>query len=93
MKKITIWTIECMNDSDAYDIRARTKKEAIQQLNHAGPQNSYGRTLYKRVYFGEDFFDMLVNCLGEWRGFYENHAEYDLLKVKGVDTSATLIDN
>ncbi len=65
--KVTYWTIECLNDSSAYDIRARTKKEALEKLELFG-QEGYDNVVKRITMRYNDGFELLDHCLGEDRG-------------------------
>ena len=67
--KLTYWSCEHLNDSQAYAIRTKTKREAVERRNE---ENSEGYELYgpptKIVMEYDDAFDMMSGCLSEDTG-------------------------
>ena len=68
--KLTYWVSECLNDSHAYNVRAKTKKEVVHQLREHYNASGYGPVKKVTVeYFGA--FDLLIECLSEDGGYWE----------------------
>ena len=61
--KVTYWVCKCW-DSEAYTIRTRTKKEAMEIRQAAGNQHALP---IKVTLEYRDAFDLLNECLGEDR--------------------------
>ena len=66
MANLTYWYAECIGDSDAYSIVAKTKKEAIAQREERGA-DSY-REPIKKTLFYKDAFDLFNWATGEGGG-------------------------
>lgn len=66
--KVTYWYSRCLDDSDAYSIRVRTKREAVARVQEAG--GGYGPVMKVTVEY-RDGFDLLQRCLGEGRLYEE----------------------
>jgi len=66
MANLTYWYCECIGDSDAYSIVAKTKKEALAQREERGP-DSY-REPIKKTLFYKDAFDLFNWATGEGGG-------------------------
>lgn len=65
--KLTYWSIECMEDSNAYDIRTKTKREALAKLaDHFDPEG-FASVVERITIEYADGFDLLDSCLGEGR--------------------------
>ena len=67
--KLTYWVSQCLNDSDAYNIRAKTKREVFDKLATCDP-DGYGPVKKVTVEY-DDGFDLMVQCLNEGRGYWE----------------------
>ena len=67
MPKLVYWVAPCLDDSSCYNIRAKTKKECIAQINQLDDPSSYG-PIVKHVIEYKDSFDLMYWCLGEARG-------------------------
>ena len=70
--KLIYWVAECLNDSHAYSIRAKTKKAVLAELasGKCAP-GDYGPV--KKVEFEyDDAFDLMNNCLCEGGGYWES---------------------
>ena len=68
--KLTYWIAECFDDSDAYNIRAKTRKEATAMLAKYHNPESYGPVKKVSVEY-LDGFDLVTMALGEGRGHWE----------------------
>ena len=68
MPKLTIWKIECTDDSDCYSIRARTKKAALAKYHELDQPESFGSEVIKEVYQYPDAFDLVDSFLSEMGG-------------------------
>jgi len=66
MATLTYWYCECQDDSDAYSIVAKTKKEAVLKRS----QHSEGRfePPVKKTIQYRDAFDLFSWCTGEGGG-------------------------
>jgi len=62
MPKLTYWVAQSLNDSAAYNIRAKTKKEALRQVGNDG---AYYGEVKKVVVEYRDGFDLMDQCLTE----------------------------
>lgn len=68
--KLTYWYAECLDDNDCYSIRAKTKKEALRQIEETN--KDYERSIYapsfgpveKIILSYEDAFDLMSACEG-----------------------------
>lgn len=63
MAKLTYWVAPCLQDSEVYSIRRRTRKEVVAALND-GTQNAnhFGAPMKVEVLY-KDAFDLAVQCL------------------------------
>lgn len=66
---LTYWVAQCKNDSEAYNIRRRTKKEVVEAVSKDYSPGSYTKPK-KVVVIYQDAFDLLCECMGEG-GVYE----------------------
>lgn len=73
MRRLTYWVMEARNDSSAYNVRARTKrdalKEAVKRFGNDWPEE-YGDPK-KVVVSYEAPFDLLEACLSPGAGYWE----------------------
>jgi hypothetical protein len=69
--KLTYWVANRLNDSQDYNIRAPTKREALAEL-HSGGWNpeDYG-PVHKVTVEYIDGFDLMEQCLSEDGGHWE----------------------
>ena len=65
MATLTYWCCECLNDSQAYNIRTKTKKEAL-QLREINGTESYGLPIKQTVKYS-NALDLLNFCMGEYK--------------------------
>ena len=78
--KLTYWTAPCLNDSDAYSLRYKTRKEAVQKLRECIAENDgdacdAGLGPVRRVTIEyRDAFDLLLECSDESRMWWETSA-------------------
>jgi hypothetical protein len=69
--KLTYWIAECLTDSHAYSIRARTKREVVAVLASGKYRASdYGSPKKVSVEY-ENAFDLMDQCMSEARGYWE----------------------
>jgi hypothetical protein len=72
MPKLTYWVCRQSEDSQCYNIRAKTKKEALAlKAKYERPSGDYPTTFEEPVkceVFYRSAFDLLVYCLSEARG-------------------------
>jgi hypothetical protein len=66
MATLTYWYCECIGDSDAYSIIAKTKKEATSARQLAGEE--YTRPPIKKTLHYKDAFDLFDWATGEGGG-------------------------
>ena len=71
MATLNYWYAQCMNDSDVYSIREQTRKEA-KALRDENPE-SYGDIVKVALEYHRAF-DLMQDCLGENRGYWEARA-------------------
>jgi hypothetical protein len=61
--KLTYWIANCLDDSPAYSIRRRTRREVSAELAERG-DGDYGEP-HKITVKYDSAFDLLKRCLGE----------------------------
>lgn len=66
--KLTYWVAKCINDSDVYSIRRKTKKSVLEAIK--GNEGCYAEPKQVTVEY-RNGFDLMEMCLGEGRGFWE----------------------
>jgi hypothetical protein len=66
MSTLTYWCCQCIGDSEAYNIRAKSKKEAL-RLRGIHGEEYYGLPI-KQVVNYDNALDLLDLCLGQCRG-------------------------
>ena len=86
MKKVSYWVAECLNDGKCYSIRAKTKKEVIQELKKlnvvkrrmdqknfewSNDDYRFSNPIRKVTVFYKDAFDLICQCHQEG-GLYES---------------------
>jgi hypothetical protein len=64
--KLRYWVCRCLDDSEAYNIRSKTKKEAKARREEAGPERFSAP--YKVELEYKDGFDLADSLLGEGKG-------------------------
>jgi len=69
IKKVTYWKMECLDDSDVYSIRRRTKKEALEEFDritkvYGAKPTSYGK-LEKVTVLYEDVLSLIFEAKSE----------------------------
>jgi hypothetical protein len=71
MPKLTIWNIECEDDSSCYSIRAKSKKDAIAEYDAKDDdeKRSFARVVEKQVYQFSNSFELADYLLSEDRGY------------------------
>lgn len=67
-RKLHYWVAICLNDSSAYNIRGRTRKEVKESQFYSADQYTSPKRV--TVQFN-DAFDLLVECLQEDGGHWE----------------------
>jgi len=72
MAKLTYWCAPSLNDHPCYNIRTKTKKAALAEIEEYG-HNQYGK-VRKIVVEYDDAFDLMKQCTGEG-GLYEGRWE------------------
>jgi len=68
--KMTYWMAECLYDSSAYNVRAKTKREVVNMVADNFNPDDYGEPKKVEVEY-DSTFDLLLQCLGEGRGYWE----------------------
>ncbi len=69
MRKFSYWHAQHLTDVPAYNVRAKTKREALALKREIGPQE-YGPVEKVTVEY-RDTFDLIEKCLGEGGGYWE----------------------
>tara|TARA_R110000787_G_scaffold257651_1_gene362834 strand:- start:228 stop:452 length:225 start_codon:yes stop_codon:yes gene_type:complete len=65
--KLTYWCCQCIGDAGAYNIRAKSKKEAL-RLRASEGEEYYGKPVKQTVKYS-NALDLLALCLGECKAF------------------------
>ena len=65
---LTYWYAACLDDSNVYSVRERTKKEALRVI--AGRTGDYGPVIKLSVRY-KDGFDLMEKCSQEDRSWWE----------------------
>ena len=83
--KVTYWCAECLDDSKAYNIRERRKRDVVERLKDLGwPAD--GGSAYSKPFKVETEFDDVVDLLqcamGEGGGWWETHPDNVWQEVK-----------
>ena len=68
--KLTYWLADCLNDSDVFSIRERTKKAAVAKLAEYEP-GWFGPVRKVTVEY-DDGFDLMHECSCENRHWWES---------------------
>lgn len=63
-RKLTYWYAAILDDSNVYSIRARTLREAIEQVAATGQPKAFGKPVKVTVAY-TDVFDLVQQSLGE----------------------------
>lgn len=80
--KVTYWYAECLNDSDAYAVREKTKKAALAEREERdwskaeGGDPGFGPVVKVTTEY-KDAFDLVQMLLGENGGADESFASYE----------------
>ena len=77
--RLTFWHIQCEQDSSAYSIRTKTKREAL-ELYHADEWNQYSNILERITLEYQDGFDLFDATCSEWgwHGLVVEKREYKI---------------
>lgn len=67
--KATYWIAECLTDSKAYNLRAKTRREVVTRLANTAP-GDYSEPRRVTVEY-LDGFDLIGACLSEGGGYWE----------------------
>lgn len=70
--RLKYWYAQCHNDSNAYSLRGRTKKEVVELLEQFDDKTKFGPIVKVEVEY-KDAFDLLKQVAGEG-GLHEEHA-------------------
>jgi len=71
--QLSYWISPCLNDSSAYSIRAKTKKEVVAQMKERNEEADgcrYGPVKKVTIEY-KDAFDLMLACSDESRGWWE----------------------
>jgi len=71
--KLTYWYAECLNDSDCYSIREKTKRAAIGEKASLYNPEDYGPVIKVTVEY-DSAFDLMKECSDEFRMHWEAQA-------------------
>ena len=69
MATLRYWVAPHLTDSAAFNIRAKTKRRALEMVEDYGP-GKYGPVEQVAVEY-DGAFDLLEECLGESSGYWE----------------------
>lgn len=78
MPKLTYWVSECLDDSRVYNIRTKTKKEAVAEREariRAGDHESCWGPVFKCVVEYDNAFDLMLRCSDESHHYWEYKKE------------------
>lgn len=67
MAKLTYWFCESLSDSSVYNIRTKSKKEAVEERIKRG-EEYYTKPVKHEINY-KNAFDLLDICLSEARGY------------------------
>ena len=82
--RLTYWIAVCLDDSEVYNIRKKTKREVVETLNqHYKGGVGYGKPRKVTVEY-EDNFDLMEQCMTEGRGYWESLSESEC-KYQSLD--------
>ena len=73
MRTLTYWVANSLDDSQCYNVRKRTRREviaAVKELGYSNDSDAYNKPHKVSVKY-RDALDLLRNCLGEGRGYWE----------------------
>jgi hypothetical protein len=79
-KKLVYWRIAIKNDSDCYDIIAKTKKEALLKLDQYPDKTQYEDYITKNQLLYKDAFDLFEYSTSEAGG--RSQIELKRYKIK-----------
>ena len=71
MATLTYWVCENLNDGTCYNIRAKTRKEALAIRDSYGDRSQEWGKAKKVTVEYLDAFDLLVQCLEEGGSYWE----------------------
>tara|TARA_R110002049_G_scaffold36683_1_gene116648 strand:+ start:274 stop:516 length:243 start_codon:yes stop_codon:yes gene_type:complete len=71
--KLTYWYAECLNDSDCYSIREKTKSAAIAEKASLYNPEGYGPVIKVTVEY-DNAFDLMEKCSDEFSMHWEAQA-------------------
>ena len=71
--KLTYWYAECLDDSDAYAVRAKTKKAAMADKFSRHNPEKYGPVIKVTVEY-DNAFDLMEKCSDEFGMHWEAQA-------------------
>ena len=80
--KLTYWKVQCKNDNNIYSIRAKTKKDAIEQFKEDESPSSFMELdedfarVEKIVIYYSDAFDLMEQLLSEGSPDFYIKSEY-----------------
>jgi hypothetical protein len=83
--RLTYWIAVCLDDSEVYNIRAKTKKDVLRILKDSGNPDGVGFGKPRKVTVEyEDNFDLMEQCMSEGRGYWESLSESEC-KYQSLD--------
>lgn len=68
--KLTYWVARHTSDSDAYNIRTKTRREAMDRIADHWNDEDYEQPVKVTIEY-EDGFDLMNQCMNEGRGYWE----------------------
>ena len=71
--KLSYWYAECLNDSDVYAVRERTKRDAVAEVKDKHDPENYGPVLKVTIEY-PDAFGLMSDCTYEDRLYWEARA-------------------
>ena len=71
--KLTYWIANCMDDSQAYSIRRKTKKAVVEALEaHDDEWKMSFSPPHKVTVEYKDSFELMMECMQEGSGYWES---------------------
>ena len=90
--KLTYWYAECLNDSDVFAVREKTKKAAIAELDGRHESDGYGPVIKVSIEY-DNAFDLMEECSDQYRTHWESQATIDHLSLKPGSRASSAFDN
>ena len=70
IRTLTYWMAECLNDSSAFNIRRKTRREVAAEVATRYNPGDYGKPKKVTVEY-ENALDLVTMCLGEYSAGWE----------------------